>query len=84
MSNSRGLPIFFILKSYDLDSEGSLRYLFSERYISRGWELDRYQAMSLFVAVADSSSFAEAARRFDISPPAVTRVIAALEERLAT
>ena len=40
--------------------------------------------MSLFVAVADSSSFAEAARRFDISPPAVTRVIAALEERLAT
>ena len=40
--------------------------------------------MSLFVAVADSSSFAEAARKFDLSPPAVSRAIAALEERLAT
>ena len=38
--------------------------------------------MSLFVAVAESSSFQRAAQQFGLSPPAVTRAIAALEERL--
>lgn len=44
--------------------------------------MERFQAMSLFVAVADNGSFQEAARQFDLSPPAVTRAIAALESRL--
>ena len=43
---------------------------------------DRFQTMSLFVAVADSASFSEAARQLEVSAPSVTRAIAALEERL--
>ncbi|MFB1489153.1 MULTISPECIES: LysR family transcriptional regulator [unclassified Thiocapsa] len=38
--------------------------------------------MTVFVAVAEEESFAAAARRLRISPPAVTRAIASLEERL--
>lgn len=40
--------------------------------------------MTAFVAVADLSGFAPAARRLGLSPSAVTRLIAALEEQLAT
>ena len=39
--------------------------------------------MTVFVAVAEEESFAAAARRLRMSPPAVTRAIACLEERLA-
>ncbi len=39
--------------------------------------------MTVFVAVAEEQSFAAAARRLRMSPPAVTRAIAFLEERLA-
>ena len=38
--------------------------------------------MTVFVAVAEDESFAAAARRLRMSPPAVTRAIAFLEERL--
>lgn len=38
--------------------------------------------MTVFVAVAEEESFAAAARRLRMSPPAVTRAIAFLEERL--
>lgn len=38
--------------------------------------------MAVFVAVAEEQSFAAAARRLRMSPPAVTRAIAALEKRL--
>lgn len=38
--------------------------------------------MQTFVAVAESEGFAPAARRLGVSPPVVTRSIAALEERL--
>ncbi|MFC5473518.1 LysR family transcriptional regulator [Paraherbaspirillum soli] len=44
--------------------------------------MDRFYLMSVFVAVAEEESFAGAARRLNMSPPAVTRAIAALEERL--
>src|SRR5437016_7256511 len=44
--------------------------------------MDRIDAMQAFVAVADLQSFAAAARKLGLSPPAVTRLIAALEERL--
>lgn len=38
--------------------------------------------MTVFVAVAEEESFAAAARRLRMSPPAVTRAVASLEERL--
>jgi DNA-binding transcriptional LysR family regulator len=44
--------------------------------------MDRFHLMSVFVAVAEEASFAAAARRLSMSPPAVTRAVAFLEERL--
>src|SRR5437879_13487254 len=44
--------------------------------------MDRIDAMQAFVAVADLQGFAPAARKLRLSPSAVTRRIAALEERL--
>lgn len=44
--------------------------------------MDRIDAMQVFVAVADLEGFAPAARKLKLSPSAVTRLIAALEERL--
>ena len=44
--------------------------------------MDRLDAMTAFVAVADLHGFAPAARRLKVSPSAVTRLVAALEERL--
>lgn len=46
--------------------------------------MDRLQAMSVFVAVAEESGFAAAARRLNMSPPTVTRAISDLEFRLDT
>lgn len=42
----------------------------------------RLQAMQVFVKVAESGGFAEAARQLNMSPPAVTRAVALLEEGL--
>lgn len=44
--------------------------------------MDRFHLLSVFVAVAEEASFAAAARRLQQSPPAVTRAVSALEERL--
>ncbi|WP_232428908.1 LysR family transcriptional regulator [Aromatoleum toluclasticum] len=44
--------------------------------------MDRFHLMNVFVAVAEAQSFAGAARRLRLSPPAVTRAVVALEERL--
>ena len=44
--------------------------------------MDRFHSLSVFVAVAEEAGFAAAARRLQMSPPAVTRAVAALEERL--
>jgi DNA-binding transcriptional LysR family regulator len=44
--------------------------------------MDRIDAMQAFVAVADLQGFAPAARKLGLSPSAVTRLIAALENRL--
>lgn len=44
--------------------------------------MDQLEAMSVFVAVADQRSFSAAARRLGLSASAVTRLVAALEERL--
>ena len=44
--------------------------------------MDRVDAMQAFVAVADLQGFAPAARKLGVSPSGVTRLIAALEDRL--
>src|SRR5436190_5785545 len=44
--------------------------------------MDRIEAMQAFVAVADLQGFAPAARKLRLSPSAVTRLVAALEDRL--
>ncbi len=44
--------------------------------------MDRWQAMRIFVRVAETESFAEASRHLHMSAPAVTRTVAALEETI--
>jgi DNA-binding transcriptional LysR family regulator len=44
--------------------------------------MDRWQAMRIFAKVAETASFAETARLMHMSPPAVTRAVAALEEAI--
>ena len=44
--------------------------------------MDRIDAMAAFIAVADLQGFAPAARKLGLSPSNVTRLIAALEDRL--
>lgn len=44
--------------------------------------LDRLHLITVFVAVVDSSGFAGAARKLNMSPPAVTRAIGELEDTL--
>jgi len=46
--------------------------------------MDRFQAIQVFVKVAECGGFALAARNLAMSPPAVTRAIAMLEDRLGT
>jgi len=52
--------------------------------IPRSEMMDRIETWRMFVAVAESLSFAKAARQLGRSPQAVTRAVAALEDRLAT
>jgi len=42
--------------------------------------MDRWSSMRIFVKVAEENGFAEAARQLNMSPPAVTRAVAFLEE----
>lgn len=44
--------------------------------------MDRLEGMRVFVAVADARGFAPAARALGMSPPAVTRAIAAIEQHV--
>jgi DNA-binding transcriptional LysR family regulator len=44
--------------------------------------VDRLHELEVFVSVADAGSFAKAGARMRLSPPAVTRAISALEDRL--
>ena len=46
--------------------------------------VDRLRAMEVFVAVAEAGGLARAGARLGMSPPAVTRAVAMLEERLGT
>ncbi len=44
--------------------------------------MDRLHLITVYIAVAEEQSFAAGARRLGMSPPAVTRAVGALEERL--
>jgi DNA-binding transcriptional LysR family regulator len=44
--------------------------------------MDRFRELSVFVAVAEEGAFNAAARRLNLSPPAVTRLVTALEARI--
>lgn len=44
--------------------------------------MDRLQTMTVFIAVAEESGFAAAARQLHMSPPSVTRAVGELEARL--
>lgn len=46
--------------------------------------MDRFQELSVFVGVAELGGFAAAARALAMSPPAVTRSVSALEDRIGT
>ncbi len=46
--------------------------------------MDRFHAIQTFVTVAEHGGFAAAARALGMSPPAVTRAVAGLEERLGS
>lgn len=44
--------------------------------------MDRFETLTAFVTVADRRGFAAAARALDVSPPVITRAVAALERHL--
>jgi len=44
--------------------------------------MDRIHAMKVFVRIAETGGFAEAARQLHMSPPAATRAVAALEDAI--
>jgi DNA-binding transcriptional LysR family regulator len=46
--------------------------------------MDRWQAMKVFVKVAQAESFADAGRQLHMSPPAVTRAVSELEDIIGT
>ncbi|MBB5206318.1 DNA-binding transcriptional LysR family regulator [Inhella inkyongensis] len=50
--------------------------------MTRALGADRLHLLTVFVAVVDANGFAGAARKLNISPPAVTRAIAELERQL--
>jgi len=46
--------------------------------------MDRFQALQVFVNVAENGGFAAAGRKLAMSPPSVTRIVSSLEEHLGT
>ncbi|RCS22611.1 LysR family transcriptional regulator [Phyllobacterium salinisoli] len=46
--------------------------------------MDRFQAMQVFVKVAETGNFAKAGRDLNLNPPAVTRAVAGLETAIGT
>ena len=46
--------------------------------------MDRLQSMKVFQAVVNEGGFAAAARRMDLSPAVVTRLVDDLEQHLGT
>jgi DNA-binding transcriptional LysR family regulator len=54
----------------------------AEYTLRAGNAVDRLHEIEVFAAVAEAGSFAKAGARLRLSPPAVTRAVASLEERL--
>jgi DNA-binding transcriptional LysR family regulator len=48
----------------------------------QGTIMDRLHSMQVFAVVAETTGFAAASRQLNMSPPAVTRAVAALEDQL--
>ncbi|MBI3676483.1 MAG: LysR family transcriptional regulator [Proteobacteria bacterium] len=46
--------------------------------------MDRFHELQVFIAAADTGSFAKAGAKLRISPPSVTRTISSLEDRIGT
>lgn len=46
--------------------------------------MSRFEAMQVFVKVAETGNFAEAARQLNMSPPSVTRAVKFLEDQIGT
>ncbi len=46
--------------------------------------MDRWQAMKVFVKVAETESFAAAGRQMHMSPPAVMHIVSSLEAVIGT
>jgi LysR family transcriptional regulator for bpeEF and oprC len=46
--------------------------------------MDKLRAIQYFVQVVDAGSFSAAARQLEVSPPAVTKLVAALEREIGT
>jgi LysR family transcriptional regulator, regulator for bpeEF and oprC len=49
-----------------------------------GAQVDKLRAIEYFAKVVEAGSFSSAARQLDVSPPAVTKMVAALERELGT
>src|SRR5262245_36260562 len=61
-----------------------LNCVHSRNIVAKIGIMDRLDALTIFAAVAEQGSFVAAARRLGRSPAAVTRAVAALEDRLGT
>ncbi len=53
-----------------------------QKIIQKFGIMDRFRELTTFVAVADTGAFNAAARQMNLSPPAVTRLVTALEGRI--
>src|SRR5690606_34416475 len=63
-------------------------YLLNASYcfitLNNGDHMDRLQSLRIFVAIAETESFAAGARAFGLSAPSATRAVNILEESLGT
>lgn len=71
-----------LLVGFEISHSGALQREWRDIYLfsGEGPSVDRWQAMKIFVEVAEAGSFASAARSLNTSPPSVTRAVAYLEE----
>ena len=72
-----------MFRDLDIDNCNKIdnKYIYTYT-IAKNRIMDRFKELAAFVAVADAGAFNAAARKINLSPSVVTRVINALEERL--
>ena len=72
-----------MFRDLDIDNCNKIDNKYNYTYtIAKNGIMDRFKELAAFVAVADAGAFNAAARKINLSPSVVTRVINALEERL--